>query len=127
MTDYTYYGKKRQLEKDEECGIFVKKNKFIILQEHYDWISETKQEGLSGYDADLPRYFTSLLVAPIITAPSAKMSCFLIINLHLDDLGSYARRKGVEQVLEKCNQIRKSLAESEFYDLSGCVIMGDFN
>lgn len=102
MDKYQYYGKKRQQENDEECGIFVRKNRFIILQEHCDWISETKEEGLSGYDADKPRYFTSLLVAPVITASCVKMTCFLIINLHLDDLGAYARKKGVEQILAKC-------------------------
>ena len=76
----------------------------------------------------MPRYFTSLVIAPkIFCFDKIKVPCLLLVNLHLDDLGTYARKKGIEQVLEKCLEIRSGLAKSEAYDLVGCVIMGDFN
>lgn len=55
------------------------------------------------------------------------MPCILISNLHLDDLGSYSRKKGIQQVVAKCTEIKNRLEGSELYDLVACVIMGDFN
>lgn len=100
LKNYVYFGKARDLHKDEECGILINTEKFVLVEDHYDWISESRKEGKVGYDAKLPRYFTSVLIAPkTLPSNSGHIPCLFIINLHLDHVGSEARKKGVEQTL----------------------------
>lgn len=79
----------------------------MTIEDHYSWINETKKEGVKGYDAKLPRYFTSVVVCPRYIEPTYKRApCILIIDTHLDHEGKVARRKGIEHILEKCKHLR---------------------
>lgn len=77
---YNYYGRPRNLAEDEEVGIFIRKDKFMVIEDGYIWINETKTEGERGFGARLPRYFTYLVVAPY----SKQDNWFLVFNAHLD-------------------------------------------
>ena len=53
-----------------------------------------------GYDANVARYFTSLVVAPrFFSSKFEKMPCILFVNVHLDNMGSISRKKGIKQIL----------------------------
>ena len=46
---YRYYGKARDLADDEESGIFIRKDKFLVLEDGYIWINEHKIAGQKGF------------------------------------------------------------------------------
>jgi hypothetical protein len=77
---YEYFGKPRDLHKDEESGIFIRRDKFIVREDGYIWINENRKEGAKGFGSNLPRYFTYVLVSPLTSASRLIM----VINTHLD-------------------------------------------
>lgn len=62
---YRYYGKPRDLHEDENCGIFVRRDKFFVRKDGYLWINETQTPGKKGFGARLPRYITYLILQPV--------------------------------------------------------------
>lgn len=79
------------------------RDNFEVIDDEYCWISETREPGMVGYGAKLPRYFTSLVIAPKFSETSHKrIPCILVINAHLDHMSELARKKGLEHILEKC-------------------------
>ena len=39
---YDYYGKPRDLKVDENSGIFIRKDKYHVIEDGYIWINENK-------------------------------------------------------------------------------------
>ena len=77
---YQYFGKPRDLYQDEESGIFIRRDKFIVREDGYIWINENRKEGATGFGSHFPRYFTYLVVSPLTSINKLIM----IINTHLD-------------------------------------------
>ena len=57
LSEYTYIGWSRdQSETGEQCGIFVRKERFEIIESGQFWLSETPDEKFSkSWDSSLPR------------------------------------------------------------------------
>ena len=62
---YNHYGIPRDLLNYEHSGIFVRKDKFIVLEEGYVGINETKKVGLTGFGTKWPRYFSYLILSEV--------------------------------------------------------------
>ena len=60
LSEYTYIGWSRdQSETGEQCGIFVRKERFEIIESGQFWLSETPDEKFSkSWDSSLPRVVT---------------------------------------------------------------------
>lgn len=59
---YNYVGVPRDGDKDEEVGIFYDRQRFIVVERGFRWISESKQQGSVGYGASFPRYYTFMIL-----------------------------------------------------------------
>lgn len=100
--------------KGEHMTMFFRKDRFECLDWGTFWLSETPDKASKGWDGAYPR-----------TATWAKMKHlesgeeFFIINTHLDHIGFEARRKGIELILSRMNEINE--------DFLSVILTGDFN
>jgi endonuclease/exonuclease/phosphatase family metal-dependent hydrolase len=88
---YHYIGWSRDASADgEQCGIFVRTERFEVLESGQFWLSETPDEKFSkSWDSSLPRVATWVKLKE--RAASARQ--LLFVNTHFDHRGVAARRE----------------------------------
>ncbi|MDA1230979.1 MAG: endonuclease/exonuclease/phosphatase family protein [Planctomycetota bacterium] len=116
LPDYTYVGWSREENKDgEQCGIFVRSERFEIQETGQFWLSESPEEKFSkSWDSSLPRVVTWVR----LTDRHANDLAFLFANTHFDHRGTEARRQSA--IL-----LRRRL--SEMFPKLPIIVTGDFN
>jgi len=116
MRDYECVGVGRDngKKKGEHMSIFWNKKTVSMLKWGTFWLSETPEEPSMGWDAECFRTATWALMKDKATKRK-----FYFINTHLDHVGKEARRKGLELILGRINEMNP-----DFYPV---VLVGDFN
>lgn len=115
LPQYNHVGIARDGEKQGEASpIFYKKNRFDLLQQNTFWLSETPEKISKGWDAELNRICTYVLLKD-----KKSKQHFWVFNTHLDHMGELARTNSIQLIL---NQIKK--LNTKNYPV---FFMGDFN
>jgi len=115
LSNYNFIGFGRDGEnKGEYSALYFNIEKYQIEQQGTFWLSETPDEVSKGWDAAFPRICTYGL---FIEKKSGIK--FFVFNTHLDHVGEIARKKSLEFILKKMDDINvESLP---------VILMGDFN
>ena len=116
LEKYKYIGVGRDDGKTrgEFCAIYFDTTFYEILEHSTFWLSETPDLVSVGWDAALERVCTYGLFASIYSGEK-----FLVFNTHFDHIGTVARKKSSELILNKIETINKNSLP--------VVLMGDFN
>lgn len=100
---YAYVGESRSQNPSEgleACLIFYRKDKFKLLKSGTFWLNKDEEKGALGWDAAYPRVCTYALLK--LKSSGKKI---LVMNTHLDHIGSEARIKGFDQIMAKAKEI----------------------
>ena len=113
---YKYIGAGRDdgKTKGEFCAIYFDTTFYEVLEHSTFWLSETPDLVSVGWDAALERVCTYGLFVSIYSGEK-----FLVLNTHFDHIGTVARIKSSELILNKIKEINKNSLP--------VVLMGDFN
>lgn len=113
---YNYIGVGRDdgKTKGEYSAIFYNSKKFKVLENNTFWLSETPNEISVGWDASMERICTYGLFETIATKQQ-----FYVFNTHFDHIGTEARIKSVELILQKITEFNSSNFP--------VLVLGDFN
>jgi endonuclease/exonuclease/phosphatase family metal-dependent hydrolase len=116
LNSYQYIGWSRdESANGEQCGIFVRTERFEVLGSGQFWLSERPEEKFSkSWDSSLPRVATWVRVRD----KSVGGSPFLFVNTHFDHRGEEARRQSALLLQERLPKIAEGQA---------IVMTGDFN
>ncbi len=116
LPEYAYIGWSRDDSKDgEQCGVFVRRDRFEMLESGQFWLSETPDEKFSkSWDSSLPRVATWVRLKD----KHSDGREFLFANTHFDHRGEEARKQS--GIL-----LRRRL--SEMAPKQPIVLTGDFN
>lgn len=115
LTFFKHVGIGREgVNKGEASAIYYNPVKFEIIKTKTFWLSETPDVVSKGWDASYIRVCTYALMKDKKTKKQ-----FWVFNTHLDNTGGVARKKGVEQILNKIKEVNTK-------DLP-VIFMGDFN
>jgi endonuclease/exonuclease/phosphatase family metal-dependent hydrolase len=115
LKDYDYVGVGRDdgKTKGEYAPIFFKKTLFTLMDSGHFWLSEVTDRPNKGWDAALPRICTWVKLKDQNTA--FEFWCF---NLHMDHIGTEARKNSARLVVQKINEMCKN---------DPVILTGDFN
>ena len=116
LSGYAYIGWSRDDNKDgEQCGIFVRSDRFEILESGQFWLSAMPDEKFSkSWDSSLPRVATW-------TRLKDKKSDgreFLFANTHFDHRGDEARKQSGILLRRRLSEMAQKLP---------IIVTGDFN
>lgn len=111
--DYIGVGRDDGKEAGEYAAIFYKKNRVRLLEQGHFWLSETPEKPGLGWDAACVRICTWGRFKHLKTKKK-----FYYFNLHMDHVGTVARREAAKLVVEKIREIAKG---------AQVVLTGDFN
>ena len=116
LEKYKYIGAGRDdgKTKGEFCAIYFDTTFYEVLEHSTFWLSETPDLVSVGWDAALERVCTYGLFVSIYSGEK-----FLVLNTHFDHIGTVARIKSSELILNKIKEINKNSLP--------VVLMGDFN
>ena len=116
LVDYNYIGVGRDdgKTKGEYSAIFYNSEKFKVIENNTFWLSETPSKISVGWDAAMERICTYGLFENLITKQQ-----FYIFNTHFDHIGTQARIKSAELIVEKINEFNTSNLP--------VMLMGDLN
>ena len=116
LPEYTYIGRSRdQSETGEQCGIFVRTERFTIIESGQFWLSETPDEKFSkSWDSSLPRVVTWTRLKDKQSADRA----FLLANTHFDHRGTEARKQSAMLLRRRLSEMAPKLP---------IIVTGDFN
>ncbi len=116
LAEYTYIGWSRdQSENGEQCGIFVRKERFEVLESGQFWLSETPDEKFSkSWDSSLPRVVTWTRLKD----KQSEDREFLFANTHFDHQGSVARKQSAMLLRRRLSEMAPKLP---------IIVTGDFN
>ncbi len=87
---YEYLGRSRDLDDPagEQCGIFFRRDRFVLLELGHFWLSDQPQTpGSRGWDAALPRMATWVKLYD-----RRAQRPLILVNTHFDHVGREARR-----------------------------------
>jgi len=121
LPEYTYIGWSRdQSESGEQCGIFVDKERFEIIESGQFWLSETPDEKFSNsWDSSLPRVVTwTRLKDRKGKKKPANGREFLFANTHFDHRGNEARKQSAMLLRRRLSEMAPKLP---------IIVTGDFN
>lgn len=116
LTDHVYIGRSREPDNanGEQCGIFIRKNRFYDLEQGHFWLSETPDvPGSKSWDSSLPRMVTWLKLFDRTTGRT-----LYVFNTHFDHRGSKAREESAKLVRDRIVHLPKD---------ARVVLTGDFN
>lgn len=116
LADYDYYGIGRSdgKTKGEYAALFFKKERFNVLDKGTFWLSETPAvAGSVGWDAAMERICSWMHLESVISQKS-----FYVFNAHFDHVGKEARKKSIELIAKKIQQIAPD---------APVIFMGDLN
>ena len=116
FTDYDSFGVGRDNGKSEGefMSIFWNKKTVKMIKGGTFWLSETPEKPSMGWDAACKRTATW---APMKDKNTGKL--FYFVNTHLDHKGAEARRKGLELIVSRIDEINP-----KGYPM---ILTGDFN
>lgn len=116
MADFEYFGWSRdESANGEQCGIFIRKERFEVLDSGQFWLSDTPDVKYSkSWDSSLPRVATWLRLKD----KQSDNREFLFANTHFDHRGVEARRNSAAL-------LRQRLAEMA--SDRPIIVTGDFN
>ena len=116
LEKYKYIGVGRDdgKTKGEFCAIYFDTTFYEILEHSTFWLSETPDLVSVGWDAALERVCTYGLFVSIYSGEK-----FWVFNTHFDHIGTVARKKSSELILNKIKEINENSLP--------VVLMGDFN
>ena len=116
FTDYDSFGVGRDNGKSEGefMSIFWNKKTVKMIKGGTFWLSETPEKPSMGWDAACKRTATWALVKDKNTG-----KLFYFVNTHLDHKGAEARRKGLELIVSRIDEINP-----KGYPM---ILTGDFN
>jgi endonuclease/exonuclease/phosphatase family metal-dependent hydrolase len=116
LPGYQYIGWSRDASADgEQCGIFVKTERFEVQDSGQFWLSETPDEKFSkSWDSSLPRVATWVRLKD----RSASGRSLLFFNTHFDHRGVTARRESAAVLVQRAQQLAAGLP---------VLLTGDFN
>jgi len=116
LAQHQYIGISRDNSETEGefCAIFYKTEKFKLLNSNTFWLSETPDKNSKGWDAAYERICTYGLFEEIKSGKK-----FYVFNTHLDHIGTMARTKSAELILQKM----KAINTKNF----PVILTGDFN
>lgn len=116
LLDYERIGVGRDdgINAGEFSPLFIKKDRFEILDQGTFWLSDTPDQVSIGWDASMERIATWALIKNIVTKDST-----LVVNTHFDHVGKIAR-------LESIKLINTFISEDRFKGIDK-IVMGDFN
>lgn len=116
LPSYQFIGVSREdgKEKGEYAALFYNSNKFKLVQQNTFWLSETPDTPSKGWDAALNRIATYGVFLNI-----KNQHKILVLNTHFDHIGSKARVKSAELILEKIKELK--------LENIPVVVMGDLN
>ena len=112
--DYVGIGRDDGKTKGEYSAIFYNKYKFAIIEASTFWLSNTPNKISVGWDAAMERICTYALFENKNTKKR-----FFVFNTHFDHIGTVARLKSSELILEKIKELNENSLP--------VVLMGDFN
>ena len=112
--DYVGVGRDDGKNKGEYSPILFNKNKYKVLKSNTFWLSETPNKISVGWDASMERICTYGLFE---NRDSNKK--IWVFNTHFDHIGVLARKKSVELIIDKINELN----ELNF----SVILTGDFN
>jgi endonuclease/exonuclease/phosphatase family metal-dependent hydrolase len=116
LKQYEFFGAGRDdgKKKGEFSAVFIRKDRFKVLDKNTFWLSETPEvPGSKNWDAAITRVATW---AKLRDKKSKKV--FLLINTHFDHIGKESRKKSAELIKIRAAEIGKDLP---------VIITGDFN
>ena len=116
FTDYDSFGVGRDNGKSEGefMSIFWNKKTVKMIKGGTFWLSETPEKPSKGWDAACKRTATWALMKDKNTG-----KLFYFVNTHLDHKGAEARRKGLELIVSRIDEINP-----KGYPM---ILTGDFN
>lgn len=116
LKNYALVGVGREDGKDkgEYCAIYYDSTRFAMINNATFWLSDTPEKVSTGWDAALPRICTFALFK---NKTSGKQ--IWVFNTHFDHMGSMARKKSAELIIEKVRKINQGNLP--------IILMGDFN
>jgi endonuclease/exonuclease/phosphatase family metal-dependent hydrolase len=103
LPGYDAYGKGRDNGKKagEYSVIFVRKNRFKILEQDQFWLSPTPEKpGSKGWDAAITRICTWIKLRDNVTGKDC-----LLFNTHFDHRGKMARLESAKLVLKRADSL----------------------
>ena len=121
LSEYTYIGWSRdQSETGEQCGIFVRKDRFEIIESGQFWLSETPDKKVSkSWDSSLPRVVTwTRLKEKTADKKTSDGREFLFANTHFDHRGTEARKQSAILLRRRLSEMAPKLP---------IIVTGDFN
>jgi endonuclease/exonuclease/phosphatase family metal-dependent hydrolase len=117
LPDFEWFGAGRDDGKKagEFCPVFFNKTKFILIEQHTFWLSETPEKPSKSWDSSLNRIVTWGRFKSKVTGKQ-----FLVFNTHFDHKGMEARKQSAKLIRKKIEELTK--------DKNLPVILtGDFN
>ncbi len=115
LPEYAYYGIGRDDGKDkgEHSAIFIRKDRFKVLEQGNFWLSETPEKPGPGWDANLNRICSWLKLED-----KKLRKTFYVFNVHYDHQGVQARMESSKLMLK---QIKAISGDRDV------IFTGDFN
>lgn len=116
LKGYEFFGVGRDdgKKKGEYSAIFIRKNRFRILEQNTFWLSKTPEvPGSKDWDAAITRVVTWGRLEDLKTR-----KLFLMVNTHFDHIGKESRRQSAALLKEKA----ASLSNGD-----PVIVTGDFN
>lgn len=116
LAGYQYIGWSRDASDDgEQCGVFVRTERFKVIESGQFWLSETPDEKFSkSWDSSLPRVATWVRLKD----QSAGDRQLLFINTHFDHRGETARHESARLLVRRGTELAAG---------QPLLITGDFN
>lgn len=111
--DYIGVGRDDGKEAGEYAAIFYKKDRVKLLEEGHFWLNETPDIPKLGWDAACIRICTWGKFKNLRTKKK-----FYFFNLHMDHVGTIARREAAKLVVSRIKDIAKD---------APVILTGDFN
>jgi endonuclease/exonuclease/phosphatase family metal-dependent hydrolase len=115
LPEYEYYGIGRDdgISKGEHSAIFIRKERFRVLDKGDFWLSETPEKPGPGWDAKLNRICSWLKLED-----KKLKKTYYVFNVHYDHQGVKARVESSKLILQK---IKNIAGDKEV------ILTGDFN
>lgn len=116
LKHYEYFGAGRDdgKQKGEYSAVFIRKNRFKIVEQNTFWLSKTPEvPGSKDWDAAITRVVTWGKLEDKKTKKT-----FMMINTHFDHIGKESRRQSASLLKDRAASLAKSLP---------VIITGDFN
>jgi endonuclease/exonuclease/phosphatase family metal-dependent hydrolase len=123
LDGYSYIGVGRDDGKTEGeyAAIFYKKDKLHLLDKGHFWLNETPDKPVTGWDAACVRICTWGKFQ------AKKQQPFYFFNLHMDHVGTIARREAAKLVVAKIKSIISADKNMRHKQDPIVILTGDFN